>query len=146
MHSKLKEILNKDKPVFSISADSPLLEAAQKMTQHKVGSLLVIDNEKFHGIVTERDFLFKASANNHDLNTLKVKEIMSEHIISMHHNQTAQEALQLMTEKRIRHLPIYDDEKIFLGLLSIGDLTKWASSRYHQKREEVESLVNYIQQ
>ena len=146
MHSKLKEIVNKEKRVFSISANSSLFEAAQKMAEHKVGSLLVIDNDQFHGIITERDFLFKVSARNQDLKKHIVSDIMSEHIISMNHNQTAQEALQLMTEKRIRHLPIYDDNNTFLGLLSIGDLTKWASSRYHQKHDEVESLVNYIQQ
>ncbi|MBK2124702.1 CBS domain-containing protein [Fangia hongkongensis] len=146
MHSQLKIIVNKDKPVYSVSDSDTLITAAKKMAEHRVGSLLVISQGKLQGIITERDFLFKASAKLKDLTTTTVKEIMSDHIISMKDSHTAQEALQLMTEKRIRHLPVYDDKNKFLGLLSIGDLTKWASSRYHEKHDEVENLVNYIQQ
>ena len=146
MHSPLKIILNKNKSVYSVSSNDSLLEAAQMMAQYKVGSLLVLDDGKFNGIITERDFLFKVNALNKSPKVLLVKDIMSTNIISINHNKTAQDALKLMTEKRIRHLPVYDDEVHFLGLLSIGDLTKWASSRYHKKHDEVENLVNYIQQ
>ena len=146
MHSPLKIILNKNKSVYSVSSNDSLLEAAQMMAQYKVGSLLVLDDGKYNGIITERDFLFKVNALNKSPKVLLVKDIMSTNIISINHNKTAQDALKLMTEKRIRHLPVYDDEVHFLGLLSIGDLTKWASSRYHKKHDEVENLVNYIQQ
>ncbi|WP_119343451.1 CBS domain-containing protein [Facilibium subflavum] len=146
MHSPLKKIINKDKPVYSISADDTLITAAKKMAQHKVGSLLVVNGENdFLGIITERDFLFKACAQQKDLTTHLVKDIMSKDLIGMNHMQTAQQALQLMTEKRIRHIPVYNDEDYFIGLLSIGDLTKWASCRYHKKNDEVQSLVEYIQ-
>lgn len=146
MHSKLKEILNKNKQIFNISSSNSLLEAAKKMAEYKVGSLLVFDDKVLHGIITERDFLFKAYSFSQDLEKYRVSDIMTRNIISMNHEQTAQEALKLMTEKRIRHLPVYDDNNIFLGLLSIGDLTKWASSRYYKKYEEVENLMDYINQ
>lgn len=147
MHSPLKQIVDRKKAVYSIAETDSALSAAKKMAEHRVGSLLVVDGDgKLIGIVTERDFLFKLVASEKDSKSLQVKEIMSKNLLTMNHHNTAQEALKLMTEKRIRHLPVYDDENQFLGLLSIGDLTKWASSRYHVKHDEVNDLVKYIQQ
>ena len=146
MDTPLKDILNTEKTIYEISSESTLLEAAEKMAKYKVGSLLVMDHHQPQGIITERDFLFKVSAHNKNLQTTKVSEIMSKGLIRLHSEQKAKDALKVMTEKRIRHLPIYNEKEEFLGLLSIGDLAKWATSRYHEKISEVEDLVNYIQQ
>ncbi|MCF6764793.1 CBS domain-containing protein [Thiotrichales bacterium 19S3-7] len=147
METLLKDILNPNKKVFVVNADETLLTAAQIMAEHNVGSLLVNDhNGDFKGIVTERDFAFKVAAKSIDTQTTKVKAIMTPDLITMNHNATAHDAFQVMTQKRIRHLPIYDDNRHFLGLLSIGDLIKHISSRYAEKHEEVEQLYQYISQ
>jgi CBS domain-containing protein len=146
METPLKEILNPDKKICAIESDQSLLTAAKMMAEHKVGSLLVNKNGKFQGIITERDFAFKIAANNLNLENTKIEQVMTRDIITINHNATAQEALQVMTQKRVRHLPVYDDDNHFLGLLSIGDLAKWVSCRYVEKHDEVEHLYQYIHQ
>ncbi|MCF6776076.1 CBS domain-containing protein [Thiotrichales bacterium 19X7-9] len=147
MDTPLKEILNPNKKVFVVNADETLLKAAQIMAENNVGSLLVNDhNGDFQGIVTERDFAFKVAAKSIDTKTTLVKAIMTPDLITMNYNATAYDAFKVMTQKRIRHLPIYDDNRTFLGLLSIGDLIKHISSRYAEKHEEVEHLYQYINQ
>ncbi|MFZ9034954.1 MAG: CBS domain-containing protein [Francisellaceae bacterium] len=145
MRSKLKDIINRDKVIHEISPDAMLLEAAKKMANNRVGSLLVKDGDKICSIITERDMLFKVLAKNLDIEKTKVSAVMSESLLVVSTETTAAEALMIMTEKRIRHLPVYDGE-IFIGLLSIGDMAKWASTRYQEKQHEVESLVHYISQ
>lgn len=147
MDTPLKNILNPNKPILKITADETLLAAATLMASHNVGSLLIQDHKgNFQGIVTERDFAFKVAAKSLDTNKTQVKAIMTPDLITMNHNKTAQDALQIMTQKRIRHLPIYDDNNHFLGLLSIGDLIKWISNQYAEKHNEAEHLYQYIHQ
>ncbi|MCF6807210.1 CBS domain-containing protein [Thiotrichales bacterium 19S9-12] len=147
MDTLLKDILNPNKKVFIIKSDDTLLTAAKLMAENNVGSLLVENGSgKFQGIITERDFAFKVAAKSIDIKNTVVKQIMTPDLITMNHNATAKDAFKVMTQKRIRHLPIYDDNKKFLGLLSIGDLIKHISERYEEKHEEVEHLYQYITQ
>ena len=146
MNTELRHILDKTKSIYSIRDDETIFNASKIMNENKIGSLLVSNGVNFHGIVTERDFLEKVIGFGMDIHSSYVRDIMSTNLIAIDYTKTAQEALKIMTDKKIRHLPVYDDNDNFFGLASIGDLAKWASSRYFEKIDEVAKLVDYISQ
>lgn len=117
-------------------------EAAIKMTQLNVGALLVMESETLRGIVSERDILRKLVGCGCDPAKVKVAEIMTDKLVTVSPKTTVSEAMKLMTEHRFRHLPVIDEGKL-VGLISIGDLTKWVISN---QAHEIDSLTQYIHQ
>lgn len=135
-------ILLKEKG-YTIHSASPIesaYECAVTMSKMGVGALLVIEHDELKGIVSERDFLKKIVAMNSDPNTVPVAQVMTKDPITVPPSMTVQEAMCLMTEKRIRHLPVVENGKL-LGIISIGDLTKWAMM---QQEKEIAALTGYI--
>ena len=119
----VKDILaRKGLAVLSVGKNATALEAAQRMNDNSVGCLVVIDEGKVIGIFTERDILRRIVAERRDPGTTKVQEVMTREIVGCSMETDLEEARSVFKNRRIRHLPVVDDSKHLLGLISIGDL------------------------
>lgn len=135
------EILrDKGSEVWSVSPDDVILEALKIMATKRVGALLVMNEGKLVGILSERDYARKVALEGRSSRESKVSEIMSHKVLCARPNQTVQECMALMSDKRARHLPILDHKKL-VGIVSIGDLVK---SIIAEQQFEIESLQYYI--
>lgn len=126
--------------IISITREATVFDAIKLMADHAVGSLLVMEGEKLAGIVTERDYARKVILKGRSSETTRVEEIMTTEVLTSTTVQTVNECMALMTEKRIRHLPVVDGNKV-IGIISIGDLVQAIIS---DQREEIEQLGQYI--
>ncbi|MFQ5401007.1 MAG: CBS domain-containing protein [Anaerolineae bacterium] len=109
--------------VWSTSPDASVYEALQLLAEKNIGALVVLQDEKLVGIVSERDYARKVVLHGKTSMKTPVRKIMTEEVITIDTGTTVEEAMTLMTEKRIRHLPVVEGEKI-IGVVSIGDLVK----------------------
>lgn len=134
-------LLLKDKgyTVHSISQEASCEECAARLNSFGIGALLVIDNDKLEGIVSERDFIRKLMTKK-DITGVRVKEIMSKDLITVLPTTTVQEAMRIITQRRLRHLPVVENGQL-LGLISIGDLTRWVML---EQENEIAALTGYI--
>ncbi|MGA1863261.1 CBS domain-containing protein [Deferribacter thermophilus] len=124
MQTTVKDILaKKGNQIFTVSADSTVYDALKVMAENNIGSVLVMDGDKMVGIFTERDYARKLILKGKYSKDTPVKEVMTEKVISIKPEATTEACLALMTEKRIRHLPVMQDGKV-IGLISIGDVVK----------------------
>ncbi len=141
---KLKELLeHKSKEIIKIDSRKTVSEAIKLLNKHKIGSLLVMsENKKLEGIITERDILFKCLDNGKDNHKIKISEVMTsqENLIIGTADDTLSYAMRVMINKKIRHLPIIDKENL-IGLVSIGDVMKEV---LEQSEAEVKLLREYI--
>lgn len=126
--------------IISIVQDASVFEAIKLMADRAVGSLLVMDGSVLQGIVTERDYARKVIVKGRSSESTEVREIMSTDIITATTQQSVKECMTLMTERRIRHLPVVMDGEV-IGLISIGDLVQAIIS---DQQEEIEQLEQYI--
>jgi len=141
MNSQLTDILDeKGRDVFRIDADASVLEAVKKMVEANVGSLLVSERGEVTGIVTERDYLQHVALQGHADHETAVREISSGPLIVATPETTVEECMALMTDRRIRHVPIVDGDEV-VGIVSIGDLVKFKSE---QQSFEIRYLTDYI--
>jgi CBS domain-containing protein len=131
---------NKGGEVVTIDEDASVVDAIRLMAHRSIGSLLVMRGEELRGIVTERDYARKVILKGRSSETTPVKEIMSTALVTATPEQTVNDCMTLMSEKRIRHLPVVVENKI-IGLISIGDLVQAIIS---DQREAIEQLENYI--
>jgi CBS domain-containing protein len=139
--NKLAEILaEKGDVVLRIDADDSVLEAAKRMVQFNVGSLLVTDAGQVAGILTERDYLRRVALEGRTDRETEVREIMSSPLVVVNPETTVDECMALMTDRRIRHLPVVGDGRV-VGMISIGDLVKFKS---RQQSFEIQYLTSYI--
>jgi CBS domain-containing protein len=141
MTGTLKDILEaKGRNVFKIGGEASVYDAAKMMVDQNVGSLLVTEGGKVTGIVTERDYLKRVTLQGRtDLRTA-VREICSSPLIVAAPETTVDECMALMTDRRIRHVPVVEDGEV-VGLVSIGDLVKFTSA---QQSFELRYLTEYI--
>lgn len=130
----------KGRDVITIPGTASVFDAIKLMADREVGSLLVMDGDDLQGIVTERDYARKVILKGRSSETTSVGEIMTTDLVTTTDRQTVSECMSLMTERRIRHLPVLDDGKV-IGLISIGDLVNAIIS---DQQEEIEQLENYI--
>ena len=138
--NRLAEILEeKGGSVLEISADASVLEAVQEMVEHNVGSLLVTDGSEVIGIVTERDYLRRVTLQGRT-EEAPVSEIMTTPLVVATRETTIDECMALMTDRRIRHVPVVEDGNV-VGLVSIGDLVKFKSKL---QTFEIQFLNDYI--
>ena len=112
-----------DPTVHAIAPDASVQEAASRMAQHNIGALLVREGEQVVGIVTERDIARRVATADRPVKQMTVREIMHAPVQYVPPSQTNEECMALMTEARLRHLPVIDDGRL-VGLVSIGDLVK----------------------
>ena len=138
--NRLAEILEeKGGNVLKIDADATVLEAVQQMVAMNVGSLLVTVEGEVTGIVTERDYLRRVTLEDRTEDA-RVREIMSAPLVVATPETTIDECMALMTDRRIRHVPVVEDGKV-VGLVSIGDLVKFKSKL---QTFEIQFLNDYI--
>ncbi len=114
---------DKGTEIFSIAPDATVAEAVDLMADKGIGSLLVMEGGELRGIVTERDYARKVVAGSRAAETVRVRDIMTTDVFTTGVDHNIDECMMVMTEKRIRHLPVVDGERV-LGIISIGDLMK----------------------
>lgn len=139
---QLREILTaKGSNVLTIEPTASLADVVEKLVENRCGSLVVCDGETMVGIISERDILIAVAQVSEPLNAVMVHGRMTTDVVTGVPEDTVSEIMGLMTEKRVRHLPILDDGKL-AGLISIGDIVK---AQHHQLTVENHYLKNYIQ-
>lgn len=137
----VKHLLDsKGHEVISVAPDLSVLDAIKLMADRLVGSLLVMNDEELRGIVTERDYARKVIIKGRSSETTSVSEIMSTEVLTTSSSQTVNQCMELMTERRIRHLPVVEDDRV-IGMISIGDLVQAIIA---DQQEEIEQLESYI--
>lgn len=137
----IKQLLEeKGAAVWSIGPDQSVYDALALMADKTIGALLVMDGDKMVGLVSERDYARNVILKGRSSKKTRVNEIMSERVICVEPNQTVEEGMALMTEKRVRHLPVIEGGSV-LGLVSIGDLVKAIIS---EQQFIIEQLEHYI--
>ena len=127
--------------VHSVAPTDTMLTALQRMSGFGIGALLVMDGEHIAGIVTERDYARKVVLQGRSSNSTPVQEVMTAQVHCVLPRQTTAECMALMTDKRIRHLPVVNDQHQVLGMVSIGDLVKEIIS---EQQFTIQQLEHYI--
>jgi CBS domain-containing protein len=130
----------KGSEIFSVTPDATVYEAIELMDKKNVGALVVVENDQLLGMISERDYTRKVMLRGKRSRETKVSEIMSSQLTVTHPHEPVEKCLRLMTEKRIRHLPVVDGETL-RGVISIGDLVKWVISA---QNATITHLENYI--
>jgi CBS domain-containing protein len=138
---KVKVLLEaKGHVIHAVAPSDTVFEAIKRMAEHHCGALLVLEQNKLVGIVSERDYARKVILQGKSSKATAVSEIMSTKLVTTSPEHTLTECLTLMTQHRIRHLPVLDGERV-AGVLSIGDLVK---AKIEQQQREIQQLSQYI--
>jgi CBS domain-containing protein len=130
----------KGRQVWALAPTSSVYDAIAMMAEKQVGALPVIDGETLLGIVSERDYARKVILKGKSSKDTPVTEIMSSPVISVSPSHTVEECMHLVTEKRIRHLPVVESGRV-VGIVSIGDLVNWMITA---QQETITHLETYI--
>jgi len=134
-------IAGKGKDVWSISPDVTVYEAIEMMAEKKAGALPVMQGRKLVGMISERDYTRKVILQGKASKKTAVKEIMSVEPDTLKPGDTVDTALRIMTDKRVRHLPVINHGWV-VGIVSIGDLVKWVISAQQSQIQEMESYIS----
>jgi len=139
---KLAELLRgKNQDIVKIKASQNIAEAAAVLTEQKIGALLVEDESGgIAGILSERDIVGGMAPHGADLHDVAVEELMTRNVIRCSPEDTVHEAMAMMTDRRIRHLPVIENDQL-VGFISIGDLVKY---RIMEVQSEAEAMRSYI--
>jgi len=130
----------KGSTVWSIGPQAPVLEAIRLMADKHIGALLVVQDGELVGIVSERDYARKVILKGHSSAELPVSEIMSSPVTTVSPDETVHRCMEIITEKRIRHLPVVE-RNMLVGMVSIGDLVK---AVIEEQQQTIDHLERYI--
>jgi CBS domain-containing protein len=138
----LSQLLDfKGHEVHSVKPDAVVIDAIRVMAEKHVGALLVVDNGRLVGIISERDYARKVVLKGRSSDSTPVRDIMTTPVLTIGPEDTVDDAMRLMTERRIRHLPVLRAGNL-VGIVSIGDLVR---SVIEEQRHTIEDLRSYIQ-
>ena len=139
--TNIRQLLrNKGSDVWSVSSETSIFDGLQLMAEKNIGALLVIDSDELVGIFSERDYARKVVLRGKSSRKTSVGEIMTKMVASVGPDQSIQECMELMTEKHIRHLPVFENGEL-VGVISIGDIVKAVIS---EQEFIIGQLENYI--
>ena len=130
----------KGQNVWSVEPDTPVFQALELMAEKNCGAVLVLKADRLVGILSERDYARKVILKGKSSKNTLVKSIMSTRVVCIRTDQTVNDCMALMTDKRIRHLPVLQDKKL-VGVISIGDVVKAVIS---EQEFIIHQLENYI--
>jgi CBS domain-containing protein len=130
----------KHQEVISIAPHRPVFDALVVMAEYEIGALMVLVGDKLVGIFSERDYAREVVLKGKSSKTTAVSEVMTANVISVKLGDTVEQAMTVMTEKRIRHLPVLDNTKV-VGMLSIGDLVKETIAYQQGLIKQLESYI-----
>ena len=128
--------------LISVSPDSTVLDVLKLMAEKEIGAVLVLDGEQLAGIFSERDYARKVLLQGKSSKETPVREIMTEKVVCVQPEQTIEDCMGLMTDKRIRHLPVLDSKKV-VGVISIGDVVKEMLSEKEFVIKQLESYIHH---
>lgn len=132
--------IKKHKEVISIAPNRPVFDALVILAEYKIGALLVLENDNLVGIFSERDYAREVVLKGKSSKTTQINEVMTAKVLSAKPSDTVEQAMSVMSEKRIRHLPVVDNDKV-LGMLSIGDLVKETIAYQQDLIKQLESYI-----
>jgi len=127
--------------IFSVSPEALVFEAVELMANKNVGALLVVENERLVGLISERDYTRKVMLRGKKSRETKVREIMSTGLTVVTPREPVENCLRMMTDKRVRHLPVLDGDTI-RGVISIGDLVKWVIATQSAAIQHLEMYIS----
>lgn len=141
IYDTVREILQKKNgDVWSISPEATVYHAIEIMAEKRIGALLVLEDGKLIGIVSERDYARKVILKGRSSKETQVREIMTSPVIFVGPRHSVDQCMQIITQHRIRHLPVLDGERV-VGIVSIGDVVNWIISA---QNHTIEQLQNYV--
>lgn len=138
----LQQLLNskKYKEVISIAPHRPVFDALVVLAEYKIGALVVLEGDKLVGVFSERDYAREIILKGKSSKTTAISDVMSANVISAKPTDTVEQAMSVMTEKRVRHLPVLEDGKV-IGMLSIGDLVKETIDYQQRLIKQLEAYI-----
>jgi len=137
----VEQLLNqKPRAIHSIGPEEPVLAATKKMTEHHIGALVVMSGEKLVGIMSERDYARKVVLLGRSSTETRVDAIMTGKVVTVTAKQDAHDCMRLMTDMRIRHLPVVAGDRV-IGVLSIGDLVRAVIEEQERTIADLESYI-----
>lgn len=131
---------SKGRVVHAVAPDVTVFEAIRQLAEKNIGALLVMEEGRLAGLFSERDYTRKVALLGRNSRETRVREVISGQVITVTGSATVHECLRLMTERRVRHLPVLQDGQV-AGVVSIGDLVNWVISA---QRATINQLENYI--
>lgn len=131
----------KGKEVYSIAPTATVYEALVLMAQKEIGALIVVEGSKLVGLFSERDYARKVILHGRSSKQLKVDEIMSAPVVHVDIHCTVDDCMKVMTDKRCRHIPVLDEERI-VGMVSIGDLVNWIMTKQDKTIHDLEDYIS----
>ncbi len=141
MPTALEILSDKGMNVFSVSPEETVLEATRKMNQHRVGAVMVLNGERVAGIFTERDVLQRVIGEQHGPAEISVGDVMTRDVVACGPDATLEEMSEIMRSRRIRHIPICDEDGKLMGVISIGDINAHHAT---QQSMQIHYLNEYI--
>jgi CBS domain-containing protein len=143
MHTVLSIISRKGGAAISVSPETTVIEALQIMADKNIGSVVVKEGDQFFGIMTERDYSRKVILKDKHSTSTKVAEIMSTNLPGVKPSDSVDHCMQVMTEKNIRYMPVFDNFNKLVGIISMSDIVK---ETIIMQKETINHLQSYIQQ
>ena len=140
MMTTVREILARKPDVYAVRPDDTVYQALQLMAEKNIGAVLVISSDEIIGVFSERDYARRAALEGHTSRDTAVRSLMSSDVVSIAPTTTVDACMSLMTDKRIRHLPVIEGGRV-VGVVSIGDVVR---AVVDEQRFTIQSLENYV--
>jgi CBS domain-containing protein len=135
-----RQLIEEKPGIVSIGPDASVFEALERMAEHDIGALVVLDGQVLVGMLSERDYARKVILLGKSSRDIRVSEIMTPKVVCVGPDQTVDQCMAVMTEKRCRHLPVLEGKRV-IGVLSIGDLVKETISDQQFQIAQLESYI-----
>ena len=132
---------HKGASVWTISPQATVFEAIQLLERKNIGALPVVENDRLLGIFSERDYARKVALEGKNSHTTKVRDILTANVATITPHETVEDAMRIMTDKHIRHLPVMEDNRM-VGFVSIGDMVNWIISAQNATIDQMESYLS----